>query len=83
MQMEEAITTGEEVIETLDIGNLDRRAQRALEAFQGLEIIHFYDLPFGVGPKTMALLVERGIVQVVDEKVGRYSKHYAWRLVHQ
>jgi hypothetical protein len=61
--------------------NLDHRAQRALEAFQGLEIIYFYDLPYGVGPKTMALLVGRGIVQVVDESVGRYAKKYAWQLV--
>ena len=47
-----------------------------------MEIVHFYDLPTGVGLKTMALLVERDIVQVVDDTVGKYAKDYAWRLVH-
>jgi hypothetical protein len=62
--------------------NLNYRAQRALESFQGLEVVHFYDLPTGVGPKTMALLVERGIVQVLADKVGKYAKDYAWRLIN-
>ena len=63
--------------------NLESRAKRALEAFRGLEVIHFYDLPSGIGRKTMALLVERGLVQVVDTDVGIYSKDYVWRLVRR
>jgi hypothetical protein len=61
---------------------LDRRTQRAIETFKSLELIYFHDLPVGVGRKTMALLVERGLVEVVEAQVGIYAKNYAWRLIH-
>jgi hypothetical protein len=60
---------------------LDLRAQRAIEAFTGIELLYFHDLPAGVGRKTMALLVERGLVEVVGANIGIYAKKRAWRLV--
>ena len=60
--------------------NIGQRAKRALEVLEQREIVYFYDLPPGVGRKTMGILVERGFVKVVDERVGPYAEDRAWRL---
>jgi hypothetical protein len=60
--------------------NIGHRAKRALGGFEQQEIAYFYDLPPGVGRKTMDILVERGHVQVVHARVGPYAKDRAWRL---
>jgi hypothetical protein len=59
----------------------DRRAKLTLEVFKQHETVHYCDLPAGVGAKTVQRLIEKGLVEVVDPTVGRYSKLFAWRLV--
>ena len=57
------------------------REELVLECFKGKEILHFYELPPGIGRKTMNNLVRSGLVRIVGES-GDYSKPRAWALVH-
>lgn len=59
--------------------DLNWREREALQAFELKAVLYFYDLPTFVGRKTMKGLVARGLVEVVDRKVGEYAGKYAWR----
>ena len=58
---------------------LGQRATRALAVFETREIVHWCDLPMGVSYVTMAQLVNDGLIEIVNPKIGRDSKSYAWR----
>ncbi|MBA2589141.1 MAG: hypothetical protein H0U98_11040 [Alphaproteobacteria bacterium] len=60
--------------------NLTWRERKALRAFTGREIIYIFHLPAWIGRKTMASLVKKEIVEVIDEEAGPYSHKYGWRL---
>ncbi len=55
------------------------RERKALKAFTAREIIYVSHLPTWIGRKTMASLVKKGILEVVDPDVGPYSSRYGWR----
>jgi hypothetical protein len=60
--------------------SLNWRETRALKAFESRCVLRYHDLPFGVGLKTMRVLVEKGLVELVDENVGEFAKDRSWRL---
>jgi len=60
---------------------IGRREELALGVFQGKEVLCFYDLPPGVGRKTMDKLVKLGLVREAED-TGPYTKGRCWSLVH-
>jgi hypothetical protein len=58
---------------------LNWREGRTLLAFERQAVLRFCDLPTYVGSKTMAALVELGLVELVDRSVGEYAKGRCWR----
>jgi hypothetical protein len=58
---------------------LNWREESALRAFEQQTVLQYHDLPVGVGPKTMLALIEKGLVELVDENVGLYAKGRSWR----
>jgi hypothetical protein len=64
------------------VGNktLTWRERKALKAFTAREIIYIYKLPSWIGRKTMASLVEKGVVEVIDPEAGPYTQQYGWRV---
>lgn len=55
----------------MDEEDLDWRAMLVLEEFKGREVLRYCDLPPGVGYKTMADLVQRGMVRVRIDYDGK------------
>lgn len=60
-----------------DLSTLERIALKVLEE-RGQMLS--YQLPNGIGYRTMAKLVEKGLAELVDRKIGRYAQNYGWRL---
>jgi hypothetical protein len=58
------------------------RAQLALEAFEGRELLYIDDLPAGVGEATVRKLLARNVVHLVEVQNGTFSRERALRLVH-
>jgi len=60
----------------------DWRTKLVLKRFQERDVLRYCDLPAGVGHKTMALLVEQGVVRVVAEPRGEERRTGgAWQLL--
>ena len=68
-------------METIVGGKKDRREERTLEVFKSMKTVRYCDLPAGVGRKTVARLMAKRLVEVVDPAIGKYAAKYAWRLV--
>ena len=58
---------------------LNWREESALLAFEEQAVLWYHDLPQGVGGNTMHLLVAKGLVELVDENIGKYAKDRRWR----
>ena len=58
---------------------LNWREERTLLAFEEQAEPRFCDLPPYIGRKTMDALIEKGLVEVVDNKAGEYAKDRRWR----
>jgi hypothetical protein len=58
---------------------LNWREESVLRAFEQQPVLRFCDLPTFVGPKTMRLLIAKGLVELVDKTVGEYAKDRRWR----
>ena len=63
--------------------DLTTRQQEALAAFVGRDALRLCDMPTRIGIRTMDQLVYKGWVTPVDNRIGRYSKHYKWKLVRR
>jgi len=61
--------------------NLTAKQKLALTAFETRAVVYAYHLPTFVGEKTMAQLVELGLVERVQPQEHAHSRREAWRLV--
>jgi hypothetical protein len=64
----------------MGIADITWRERKALKAFTSRDVIYTYNMPTWIGHKTMASLVKKGIVEIVDPDAGLYSQRYGWRL---
>jgi hypothetical protein len=58
---------------------LNWREKSVLQAFGKRAVLRYYDLPRGVGYKTMRSLIAKGLIEVVDENMGEFAKDRCWR----
>jgi len=59
----------------------DWRIRAVLGSFNNGEIVRYFNLPAGVGHKTMAILVERGCFRQMNPGAKRGSQDEAWERV--
>lgn len=62
-----------------NVRELNWREECTMRAFQKMAVLRHCDLPPLVGLKTMAALVELGLVELVDRKAGLYAKTRSWQ----
>ena len=58
---------------------LNWREESVLRAFEQRAVLRYHDLPRGVGYKTMRALIEKGLVELVDNNIGQFAKDRRWR----
>ncbi len=56
--------------------------RKAIAVFKYKTVVRPNDLPVGVGLQTMASLVDRGLVQVIEAQSDMSGKRRAWQLGH-
>jgi hypothetical protein len=63
----------------MDDDDFDYREKLVLKEFETRPVLRYCDLPSGVGHMTMARLVKRGLVRVVERpKEKRKPVHQMW-----